>query len=48
MVDTFVDRAERTAAVIARSGVAGTNPPTGEELQRSAELLVQWFEDSQT
>ncbi len=48
VVDTFVDRAERTAAVIARSGVAGTNPPAAEELQRAAELLVRWFEDSQS
>jgi hypothetical protein len=34
--DTFVDRAERTAGVIARSGVAGTNPPTPVELRRAA------------
>lgn len=47
VVDTFVDQAERTAAVIARSGVAGANPPTAEELQRAAELLVRWFKDSQ-
>ena len=48
MKDTFVDGAERTAAVIARSGVAGTNSPTAEQLHRAAELLVRWFEDPQS
>jgi hypothetical protein len=47
VVDTFVDHAERTAAVIARSGVAGANPPTARELQRPAELLVRWFKEPQ-
>ena len=46
VAETFVDGAERSAAVIARSGVAGPNPPTAEELQRAAEMLVRWFEDS--
>jgi len=40
VVDTFVDRAERTAAVIARSGVAGTKPPTAEELRRAESAWV--------
>jgi hypothetical protein len=48
MKDTFVDGAERTAAVIARSGVTGTNSPTVEQLHRAAELLVRWFEDPQS
>jgi hypothetical protein len=48
VVDTFVDGAGRTAAVIARSGVSGANPPTAEALQRAAELLLRWFKDSQS
>jgi hypothetical protein len=47
VMSTFGDGAERTAATIARSGVAGANPPTAEELRRAAELLIQWFKDSQ-
>jgi hypothetical protein len=39
--ETFIDRAERTAAAIARSGVAGAIPPTAVQLRRAGELLLR-------
>jgi hypothetical protein len=42
----LLDEAEKTAAVIARSGVAGTAPPTASQLVRSGILLLEWFERS--
>ncbi|MGA3147432.1 MAG: nucleotidyl transferase AbiEii/AbiGii toxin family protein [Acidimicrobiales bacterium] len=43
---SFVDQSDRSAAAIARSGVAGARSPTSAELRRAGELLVHWFEDT--
>jgi hypothetical protein len=42
----FVDQSDRSAAAIARSGVAGARSPAAGELQRAGELLIRWYEDS--
>ena len=36
----LIARAGRTAALIARSGVALSDPPSAEELSRSAQTLI--------